>query len=223
MAAITLLRHGQASFGADNYDQLSELGHQQAYWLGQHLRRLDESYDRVLAGTMVRHDQTAQGVLSGLGEAIPVHYHAGLNEYDFQGLLTPLKAQHPEQWLETGHAKRDYYHNMKLALAYWMDGTITSDGTDSWPEFCARIQAAFAAACQDDAKRTLIVSSGGPVAVILQSVLQLGETKTRDLILQIKNSSTSKLLYNRVDLTLDSFNDISHLLTPDKKHGITFS
>jgi len=223
MATITLLRHGQASFGADNYDQLSELGHQQAHWLGEQLRGLGESYDYILAGTMVRHEETAQGVLSGLGKTIPIDYHTGLDEYNFQGLLTPLKNQHPEQWLETGHAKRDYYHNMKLALRYWMEGIIPNDGKDSWPEFCARIRTAFDDACQTNAKRTLIVSSGGPIAVILQSILQTSETKTRDLILQIKNSSTSKLLYNRVDLTLDSFNDISHLRTPGKQHGITFS
>ena len=223
MATITLLRHGQASFGTDNYDQLSDLGHQQAYWLGQHLQGLGESYDRVLAGTMVRHEETTQGVLSGLGESIPIEYHPGLNEYDFQGLLTPLKKMAPDQWLETDNAKRDYYHNMKLALRYWMNGIIQNDGKDSWPEFCKRIQTAFDDACQADAKRTLIVTSGGPIAVILTSVLQISEEKTRDLVLQIKNSSTSKLLYNRVDLTLDSFNDISHLRTPGKQHGITFS
>jgi broad specificity phosphatase PhoE len=30
MGQIYLVRHGQASFGSANYDQLSELGHEQA-------------------------------------------------------------------------------------------------------------------------------------------------------------------------------------------------
>jgi len=59
MAEITLLRHAQASFGADNYDQLSELGHRQAQWLGQHLRNPGKGFDRLVMGSMVRHRETA--------------------------------------------------------------------------------------------------------------------------------------------------------------------
>jgi len=223
MAEITLVRHGQASFGTDNYDRLSNIGHRQARWLGKHWRQLDKHFDRVITGTMVRHHETAQGVLAGLEKALPIDAHPGLNEYDFQGLLTPLKEQHPAHWVETGHAKRDYYHNMKQALSYWMDGTIATDGKDSWATFCERIQAAFAFALDSGAKRTLMVSSGGPISVILQSVLQLDNARTRDLTLQIKNSSTHKLLYNGTALTLDSFNDVSHLQSADKQHAITFS
>ena len=37
MSELYLVRHAQASFGAANYDQLSDLGHQQSRWLGDHL------------------------------------------------------------------------------------------------------------------------------------------------------------------------------------------
>lgn len=223
MAEITLLRHGQASFGQANYDQLSPLGHQQAFWLGQHLRGLGHSFDRIVIGSMVRHRETAQGVIDGLEAEIPFEVHAGLNEYDFQGLLVPLKAQFPSEWQETGHAKRDYYHNMKRALGYWMSGEIVDDGNDSWQSFCTRIQQGFEFSYNTDAKRTLVVSSGGPVSVILGQVWGLDNPRTCDLTLQIKNSSTSKLLYNRKDFTVDSFNDVSHLLSADKQNAITFS
>ena len=219
MAEITLLRHGQASFGADNYDQLSPTGHQQARWLGAHRKNLNKSFDRIVMGTMVRHLETAQGVMDGLGATLDFETHAGLNEYDFQGLLRPLKALYPDQWLDTGHAKRDYYHNMKLALNCWMDGRIASDGNDTWDSFCNRIQDSFEFIYNGDAKRTLVVSSGGPISVILAHILQLDKQRT----LQIKNSSTSTLLYNRKDFALDSFNDVSHLLTADKQNSITFS
>ena len=39
MPHITLVRHGQANSDAkdeDGYDKLSDLGHQQARWLGEH-------------------------------------------------------------------------------------------------------------------------------------------------------------------------------------------
>lgn len=228
MAEITLVRHGQASFGAANYDQLSDLGQQQAIWLGEHLARLGQTFDRVVMGTMARHRQTAEGLLQGLGIDLEPHTHAGLNEYDFQGLLTPLREQHPHLWRDTNHAKRDYYFNMKQALAFWMDGTIKDDGQDSWNRFCQRISEGFkysyaSAPNSPQAKRTLVVSSGGPISVILAAVLKHDHATTQNITLQIKNSSCSKLLYNGNNFTLDSFNDVSHLLTPDKQSAITFS
>jgi broad specificity phosphatase PhoE len=36
MGNIYLVRHGQASFGAENYDQLSTLGQQQSQRLGEY-------------------------------------------------------------------------------------------------------------------------------------------------------------------------------------------
>jgi broad specificity phosphatase PhoE len=38
MGTLYLVRHGQASFGADDYDQLSELGRRQSVRLGEYLR-----------------------------------------------------------------------------------------------------------------------------------------------------------------------------------------
>lgn len=228
MAEITLVRHGQASFGTDNYDRLSLLGHHQALWFGQHIKQLEQGFDRVVVGTMQRHDETARGILSGLGVTLPLETHAGLNEYDFQGLLNPFKQQHPSQWQDSDNPRRDYYHNMKLALSYWMRGDIDSDGQDSWGSFCNRIRAGFEFAYQGTAKRTLLVSSGGVIAVILADILKLDHKRTCDLTLQIKNSSASKFLYRRPthsldDFTLDCFNDVSHLQSAERSSSITFS
>lgn len=223
MAEITLIRHGQASFGSKNYDQLSELGQQQAVWLGEHWRQSGIEFDRIVTGTMVRHRQTAEGLLRGHGLDMPLEHHAGLNEYHFQGLLDPLREQHPALWQDTGHAKRDYYVNMKQALTFWMDGRIADDGQDSWKAFCQRIQVGFEFAYQTEAKRTLVVSSGGPISVILAEVLKLDHATTRNITLQIKNSSCSKLLYNGREFSMDSFNDISHLRSNHTPSAITFS
>ena len=223
MAEIILVRHGQASFGADNYDQLSELGFAQSQWLGEYLKQLDRPCDRVVMGSMARHRQTADGVLAGLGATIAPEVHPGLDEYDFQGLLDPLRARFGHQWCDTGHARRDYFHNMKRALGYWMSGDIDSDGRDSWVSFCQRIGEALDTVCGGGGRRTLVVTSGGPVSVILGQVLSLAPQQICALTLQIKNTSTSTLLYNRVDLTLDSFNDVGHLQSPEKRQHITFS
>ena len=65
MSHITLIRHGQANTGARDelsYDKLSPLGHQQANWLGGHLRDTANFHSRAYCGTLTRHIETAQGI-----------------------------------------------------------------------------------------------------------------------------------------------------------------
>jgi broad specificity phosphatase PhoE len=64
MPAIYLIRHGQASFGKADYDQLSERGIQQAQLLGKFWRSC-ASVDRLYLGDLLRHSQTAEHFLGG--------------------------------------------------------------------------------------------------------------------------------------------------------------
>ena len=223
MAEIILVRHGQASFGANNYDQLSELGYQQSRWLGEHWSALGNSMEAIVIGGMERHRQTAESVLAGLGNSQLLKVHDGLNEYNFQGLLERLQTGFPDEWQNTGNTRRDYFNNIKKSLERWIDGSIASDGIDTWQSFHDRILAGFNFASEQQGKRVLVVSSGGPIAVILGHVLGLDSRRTVELTLQIKNTSTSSLLYNRMSYAIDSINDVSHLLSADKQQHITFS
>ena len=77
MAEIYLVRHGQASFGAENYDKLSELGFKQAVLLGEYWKRRDMSFDAIYMGDMVRHRETAEGILQGLDVTQNISIHPG--------------------------------------------------------------------------------------------------------------------------------------------------
>ena len=66
MGTLYLVRHGQASFGAEDYDQLSALGRQQAVRLGEHWRARGLGFDAVITGTLRRHTQTLEGIAEGL-------------------------------------------------------------------------------------------------------------------------------------------------------------
>jgi broad specificity phosphatase PhoE len=66
MGTLYLVRHGQASFGAENYDELSELGHRQSVRLGEYFAQKGISFDRLIAGTLNRHKQTLGDVLQGM-------------------------------------------------------------------------------------------------------------------------------------------------------------
>ncbi len=82
MGTLYLVRHGQASFGAEDYDNLSELGHKQAVRLGEYWRERGMVFDAVIIGTLNRHRQTWEGIAKGLGVEAEVLPWPGLNEYD---------------------------------------------------------------------------------------------------------------------------------------------
>ena len=58
MGTLTLVRHGQASFGAANYDQLSTVGELQSARLGAYLAQQSLRFDAVYHGSLQRHHQT---------------------------------------------------------------------------------------------------------------------------------------------------------------------
>ena len=69
MGTLYLVRHGQASFGAEDYDQLSALGHGQCVKLGEYWRARGLRFDAVLTGSLRRHAQSFAGIAEGLAEA----------------------------------------------------------------------------------------------------------------------------------------------------------
>ena len=71
MSVIYLIRHGQASFGTDNYDQLSAVGREQSTLLGNYFAALGEPIDRIYTGTLSRQRETAQLIAAALGPAAP--------------------------------------------------------------------------------------------------------------------------------------------------------
>ena len=65
MGTLYLVRHGQASFGAADYDRLSELGERQSERLGRYWAERGLRFDAVITGTLRRHAQTWAGIARG--------------------------------------------------------------------------------------------------------------------------------------------------------------
>ncbi|MGS2722308.1 histidine phosphatase family protein [Porticoccus sp. GXU_MW_L64] len=221
MPQITLVRHGQASFGSDNYDQLTELGGQQATYLGQHFKQQQKEFDLLVTGTMVRHKQTAVNVLNGLSNSPEEIENDGFNEYDFQDLLTAFQKQYPDEVTNEGSPQSCYYRNITRALGYWMEGHLAGT-TISWQYFRQQVIENFQAVSNANKKQVLIVTSGGPISVMLGHALGLKNESVRNMSLQIRNSSKSTLLYNRQHFTLDCFNCIGHLEHSGNSQAITY-
>ena len=71
-----MIRHGQASFGEKNYDNLSKKGVKQSIVLGKKLLKNSISFDQTIIGPLNRHKQTFDGINKGYGGTLnsPINY-----------------------------------------------------------------------------------------------------------------------------------------------------
>lgn len=221
MGHIYLIRHGQASFGADDYDQLSSLGHQQSERLGQYLAerssRMGLTWDAVLTGSLRRHEQTWSALAKGAGWAHEPTVWPGLNEYDSTALLRALPL---DRELEDPHTPTGYKQHFRLlrdALTQWMAGTISPQGMPSYQAFADGITGALTHIRQHHPQgNVLVVSSGGPIATLVGHVLRTPPETTIELNMQLRNTSLTELMATAHHARLVSFNTLPHL--DDSEH-----
>ncbi len=222
MAEIYLVRHGQASFNSENYDRLSDLGRQQSEYLGQYFLDRDISFEHIFTGTQLRHNQTADGILSN--KASDYNVHSGLNEYDFGALYKAYMRQHPEEAEASREGnRRIFYQRLKLALKLWSQDKLTGDLPESWAEFKGRVADALSHIHEYEDGKCLVVSSGGAISMAIGHILDLQPKKIIELNLQIKNASFSHIYSGSGSMQLSSFNNIPHLDQQGRLDAITFS
>ena len=223
MGTLYLVRHGQASFGADDYDQLSERGRDQSLRLGEYWRERGLKFDAVYAGTLKRHGQTLAGIVEGLGEGsdLPVQSRPGLNEYDSQALL---RAIHPAP-LPKPDTPELYRHHFRLlcdALSQWMGGTISPEGMPDWNGFSDGVhQVLEEVRHRHSGQNVLLVSSGGPISTAVGQVLGTAPEVTIALNMRLRNIAVTEFSISPKRLMLQSFNTLNHLDTEQHRGWIT--
>ena len=215
MTEIILVRHGQANSQAtdeESYDQLSELGRQQATWLGDHLRRTNAHFDHVLTGTLTRQADTA----CAMGFEI-TNRDKRLNELQYFPMALALEEQHGKA---RPQSVSDYIHHLPVLMDHWQ-----RDLLDNIPErftnFTTRISELIDELCGAHG-RILLVTSGGVIGIIVRHILALDNAATSRIMLQIMNSSMHRLHFVHGQLMLGTFNATPHLDTPDRAHARTF-
>ena len=222
MGTLYLVRHGQASFGADDYDQLSERGQAQALRLGEYWRERGLTFDAVYAGTLKRHQQTLAGIVQGLGGAMPAtQSRPGLNEYDSEALL---RAIHPAP-LPKPETPERYRHHFRLlcdALAQWMGGTISPKSMPDWNGFSDGVhQVLEEIRHEHSGQNVLLVSSGGPISTAMGQVLGTSPEVTIALNMRLRNIAVTEFTISPKRLMLQTFNTLNHLDTPEHRSWIT--
>ena len=211
MGTLYLVRHGQASFGADDYDQLSATGNQQAVRLGQFWRERGQRFDAVITGTLRRHVQTLDGIVEGLGAAPEALRLPGLNEYDSHALIQAIHPQ-PLGKPDTPELYRQHFRILCDALAQWMAGVISPHGMPSWNEFSAGVRSALDhVRHHHTGQNVLLVSSGGPISTAVGEVLGTAPEVTIALNMRIRNSAVTEFSFSPKRLMLQTFNTLPHL------------
>ncbi|EJE53581.1 fructose-2,6-bisphosphatase [Acidovorax sp. CF316] len=211
MGTLYLVRHGQASFGADDYDQLSARGREQAVRLGEHWRERGQVFDAVITGTLRRHTQTLEGIAEGLQTTPEVLQMPGLNEYDSHALITAIHPQ-PLPKPDTPELYRHHFRLLCDALAQWMAGVISPQGMPSWNEFSAGVRSALDHVRQHHVgHNVLLVSSGGPISTAVGQVLGTAPEVTIALNMRIRNSAVTEFSIAPKRLMLQTFNTLPHL------------
>lgn len=218
MATIYLVRHGQASFGGSNYDQLSALGHRQAQVLGGALAARGLKPARLVAGTMRRHAETAQGCLAGLGATQDVEVDAGWNEYDHLDILARLDPRFAEQPGIAAYVRDrppgapPFALLFRDAMTRWMSGGHDAEYRESWTQFAARVEAALTrlSASMATGEQALVFTSGGVISVVARRLLGLDLPTTMRVNAGIANASVTKLLLAGDGPKLSTLNEHGH-------------
>lgn len=228
MTEIVLVRHGQASFGKANYDKLSDLGIQQAKWLGEYFAYNDIAFDALWRGDMLRHQETAIGMLEGLNSSVittdDVGIYKGLNEFDFQAIADAFIKTDPAAKPEKNAPPAEFYRLLRKSMLAWSAGRLDNfEIPESWSEFQNRVMSVLDAAVNSGKKRVVLSTSGGAIAMMVSQVLGADAATMVNLNLQIRNTSITQIFANKHGTHLHQFNAIPHLENPDKRSSVTYS
>jgi len=214
LAEIILVRHGQANSHATDeasYDRLSDLGRQQARWLGTHLRCTNPHFDRVITGTLARQSDTARA----MGYEITAQ-DGRLDELSYFALAAALESQHG---IPAPRDPTEFATHLPQVIDHWTRDTI--DGVpERFSDFSARVTGVIDEMC-DSHGRVLIVTSGGVIGMAVRHALGLENGGMAKVMLQIMNSSLHRLEYVHGMLMVGSFNATPHLDGPDRAHART--
>lgn len=218
MASIYFIRHGQASFGKDNYDQLSELGHQQSARLGESLKARQVQFDCVISGDLQRHRETAEQCLGAMDNKSDLEIDHGWNEYRFQEIL---RVYRPE--FENSESMRKYISSHENPMQFfkqefanavdrWASSEHDGDYSEPWSEFLARMEAAYLRVIEKvrDHKSIAVFTSGGPVSFVSQKLFGIDQRRIMQMNWALLNCGVTKVVQTSDQPMMSSWNDHSH-------------
>ncbi len=230
MAELYFIRHGQASFGKDDYDALSELGKQQAQVLGRCLGQIIQP-SQLLCGSLNRQQQTMDHLLIGFEATtkqslgLPIQINPSFNEFDHENVLQVFnpdfkdRAYIASQIMAQPNPEKVFHKLYRQAVMKWLDSD-SGAYTEGFTDFHQRVNQAVQAVIQN-AKRQeciVVVSSAGAISMCIQQVLEIMPRKAFELNEMMANTAITRMVFNEAgDLSLSYFNNYQHLILADTK------
>jgi len=222
MGILYLVRHGQASFGADDYDQLSDMGQRQCRRLGEHLRQRGLRVDTTITGTLRRQVQSMDAIMDGMGGLPTPERRPGLNEYDSHAVVRALYGEIPPP-PDPADSFRHHFRLLREGLLAWMNARTAPAGMPSHADFKAGVADTLAHLPRTPDATALLVSSGGPISTAVGLVLGLQPEAVIELNLRIRNSAVTEFQFNAKRHSLVGFNGIAHLETGVGPEWVTYA
>ncbi len=216
MGQLLLVRHGQASWGAEDYDVLSETGWEQSRLLGKAFAARGINPDVVVTGGMRRHRETAEACLAQLsgpgGATVAAQVDAGWDEFDHVSML----AAHPAPYGDRKPTKAEFQQWFEAATDRWTAGEHDGEYAETFTAFTERVGSALRRTAELAGSGTAVVfSSGGPVSWATASMLADDQEAAGRLWRRFNpvcvNSGVTRLVTGRRGTTLVSFNEHHHL------------
>ncbi len=227
MSTLYLIRHGQASFGAEDYDVLSALGAEQARALGRHLATRPVRVDAIYSGPRKRQLDTARHIAEAAAETgTPLPEIALVPELDeypaielFRAWLPRLAAEDPElaRALTAMASGAGLQGGVQTAFEHithrWARGELDTEHLETFVGFCERVERGLGnlMAAEGRGRHVAAVTSGGPISVAVRMCLGLAEERTIRLSWVIANASVTELRWRGEELSLFGFNAMHHL------------
>jgi broad specificity phosphatase PhoE len=217
MRELLLIRHGQASFHAEDYDQLSPLGERQSTLLGAWLAECGARPNLVAMGPRARHRDTTRACLQAASvDAQPVVL-PGLDEVDHLQLLARLRPElaAPGALRSAMKQEADPFRSFQRlfvdALARWTSGDHDAEYTLTWPAFRDGVLDALRQLADTSANTIWAFTSGGPIAVIATALLETPQAKTFDLSWSLVNTGVTRLRLGSRGASVMTYNAWPHL------------
>lgn len=228
MATIYVIRHAQASFGADDYDQLSALGRLQATRLGEYLRDCDVRLDAAYCGQLKRQRDTAALALAFQPGAVPLRVDTRLdevrNEEQIRVLLPRLLEGDPvlREVVDRGlSSSKDYQKVIAAVFNHWVSPHCDAQDIQSWRDFADGVRGALLdiMLVQGSGKTVALFTSGGTIATLVGHVLGVTDDAVYQFYEPVFNCSITQIFYSGDRVSLSYFNDCSYLRVLGHQRG----
>lgn len=235
MSELVFVRHGQASFGKESYDKLSEQGIEQVQTLARHWQKTGERFDCIYSGNLLRQQETARELLSLVHDSpLEAIVNPAFNEYNADPLMRIYLRDHSARdgfgTVERKHFKdeRKFQQIIEAATLKWIRDELEpgaqDEGFESWADFQNRVHSAIDEIMEkhSGSARVLVSTSGGVVATAMQRVLQFPDEQVIRTNWMVHNSSVTRVKYGQGKISLTQFNNLAHLEGSGLQHMITY-